>query len=407
MKKILIISSYAPPSVSGTAINMYHMFKYFPPDSFVFLTSHQGITDSALKGGYKLAATYFYFDTPKLTTAPKSEKSLYQRLKNYVQNTVLLKSLVLTIFIFYLPFNIVRYSKKIIKDEKIEILLTYSDYGPALISTYLVHRMTKKPFFVHFYDMYYGNKLPFLYKMLAHFFEPKIFRDAEGISTMSEALAEYYQRKYKKHITVIHNAVSLENRGVPTQKEHDSSKPYKIIFTGAIYWAQEQAIKNAIQAVNELDKTNIQFWIYSTYSRENLNKKGIFESEKVFFSGGVPSSMVAIQKEADILFVPLSFDTSYSNIINTSSPGKTYEYMLSGSPILVHAPKESYIAKYAKQHNFALVVEENSVEALKKAIVALTCDKDLVKELTDNAFKTVISNHNAQKNSILFQSFFQ
>ncbi len=116
--------------------------------------------------------------------------------------------------------------------------------------------------------------------------------------------------------------------------------------------------------------------------------------------------MSEIQRSADILFVPLSFKTKYPLVINTSSPGKTYEYLVSGRPILIHAPRSSYLAKYAKKQNFALVVDEENIEKLKEAIKKLIYDKLLVNQLVENAWQTSLLNHNAEKNSEFFQSFF-
>ena len=62
MKKILIVSTYAPPGISGTTHMMYYLFRHFPCDSFVFLTSHAGINKNAVEKGYALKAKYFYFN---------------------------------------------------------------------------------------------------------------------------------------------------------------------------------------------------------------------------------------------------------------------------------------------------------------------------------------------------------
>jgi len=117
----------------------------------------------------------------------------------------------------------------------------------------------------------------------------------------------------------------------------------------------------------------------------------------------LPHEMPAIQASADILFVGLSFNTRYPLLINTSSPGKTCEYMISRRPILIHAPKESYIAKYARQHGFACVVDENDREALKQEIMKLISYKDTVSRIVSNAWKTALTNHNAEEVSAALQ----
>jgi len=404
LRKFLLISSCAPPAISGGALMMYNLLRHFPKNSFVILTSHSSIDNRAIEKGKWLEAKYFYFDTPILTTVPQKEESVFQKLKSLLKSFRLSKFLAQVFLIFYLPFNIIRYGKKIIAREKIELLLGYSDHGLALFSTYFLHKITKRPFFLYFFDLYSGNNFPFPHKILAYFLEPKLFQSAEKIFVMSEALRDYYQKKYKREIIVVHNSIPIEKPKPEIVINH--SQPYKIVFTGAIYWAQAGAIKNLIKVVERLENLNIQFWLYTPYTKKILNSQGIFENKRVIFSTGIPSEMPKIQENADILFVPLAFKTKYPLVINTSSPGKTYEYLVSGRPILIHAPQSSYIAQYAKKHNFALVVDEENIEKLKEAIVELITNKNLVKKLTNNAWQTALLNHDAVKSSKFFQNFF-
>lgn len=404
LKKFLIISSYAPPAISGAPLMMYNLLRYFPEDSFAVLTSHFGIDRRVKEKGKWLKSKYYYFDSPSLTVASQTRADLLSRIKYFLGKIWLFRFLGQLFFLLYLPLSIVSKGKKIIRQENIELLLGYSDYGTALFSTYLLHKLTKKPFFLHFYDLYYGNKLPLVYRTFAYFLEPKLFESASKVFVTNEALQEYYQKKYKREIFVISNSILIEKSEPEPFLNH--SELYKIVFTGTIYWPQIEAVKNLIRAVDELQNPKIQLYLYTPHDKAYLKSRGIFESKKIVFAAGSPSEMPEIQKSADILFVPLSFRTKYPLLINTSSPGKTYEYLVSGRPILIHASKESYIAKYAKKHNFALVVDEENIEKLKEAITELITNRNLVKRLTTNAWQIALNNHDATKTSKLLQSFF-
>ncbi len=403
-EKFLIISSYAPPAISGTPLMMYNLLKYFPENSFCILTSHFGIDNKVIEKGNWLKVQYFYFDTPKLTSVSQKEETFFQKFKKFVKKNSFLKSLALFFFLFYLPFNIVKRGKKIIKEEKIKILLAYSDYGPALFSTYLLNKITKLPFYLYFYDLYWGNNFPLAYKILAYFLEPKLFKKAKKIFVMSEVLQEYYQKKYKRKIILIRNSISIP-KSKPTLPAN-YSEPYKIVFTGTIYWPQLDAIKNLIEAVNKIKGPKIELWLYTPHDKKFLNNLGIFESEKIIFAECLPSEIPDVQKNAHILFVPLSFKTKYTLLIYSSSPGKTYEYLVSRRPIIIHAPRGSYIAEYAKKYNFALVVDEENIEKLKEAILELIKNKKLIEKLTTNAWNIALKNHNAKKNSLKLQKYF-
>lgn len=395
-KKLLIVSTYAPPAISGAPLMAYNLLRYFPKDSFTILTSHVSLDDKAIENGQQLPAKYFFFDTLKLATEPQKQAGLFWKCKRFIKRSRALRGLFHFLSLFYLPLQAVRRGKKIIKEEKMDLLLGFSDHGPALLSVYLLHKLTRKPFCLHFYDLYHGNNFPWFFRLVAYSLEPKLFRSAECVSVMCEALAEHYQKKYQRDVMVLHNAIPLDS-SPPPDPLPDHLGPYKIVFTGTIVWAQLSAVKNLVCAVEAISDRKIVLYLYTPHEKAFLESQGLFESERVVFARGFPQEMPAIQKSADILFVGLSFDTRYTLLINTSSPGKTCEYLISGRPILVHAPKDSYIAKYAQQHGFACVVGDNDVEALKQGILRLISDRDYVHQIVSKAWKTAVLNHNAKE----------
>lgn len=404
MKKFLIISSYAPPAISGAQFMMHNLLRYFPAGSFSILTSHSGI-DAGAKGSDRwLKANYHFFDSPKVTVTDYRQESSLQKFKTLLKKLGPTKLLGELFFLLYLPFNIVRKGRKIVPDEKIQILLGYSDSGPALISTYFLHKLTGKPFCLFFYDLYAGNRLPFLHRAAAKFFEPLLFRSAARIFVMSEALANHYKTTYGVKTVIINNSIPI-----PEARPNLSplTPPFKIIYTGTVYWAQADAVKDLALATEGLPRQDIQLWLYTPHDKNYLNNLGIFDSSKIIFASSLPSQMPQIQSEASILIVALAFKSDQPLLINTSSPAKTYEYLISGRPILVHAPKESYISKYARNRNFAYVVDSPDVELLKQAINALLENKDLAAELTENAWKTANLNHNDKQTGERFKNYFE
>ena len=78
--------------------------------------------------------------------------------------------------------------------------------------------------------------------------------------------------------------------------------------------------------------------------------------------------MPGIQRNADILFLPLAFNSPYPEIIKTSSPGEIGEYLAGKKPILVHAPSDSFISWYFRKYNCGCVVDDDDSEKLAAAI---------------------------------------
>jgi len=89
------------------------------------------------------------------------------------------------------------------------------------------------------------------------------------------------------------------------------------------------------------------------------------------------SAMPTIQKEADILFLPMAFASPYPEIVRTSSPGKMGEYLATGRPVLAHAPPNSFISCYLRTHKCGVVVDRNEPEDVAQAISSILTDADM------------------------------
>ena len=159
----------------------------------------------------------------------------------------------------------------------------------------------------------------------------------------------------------------------------------KIVFTGAIYDAHYDAFRNLIKAVKSIESLTIRIHLYTPQSQRRLTENNI-TGPVVVHEAQPATAIPAIQRNADILFLPLSFDSQFPEVIKTSAPGKMGEYLASKRPILVHAPKNSFVSWYFRKYSCGYVVNEDDPVVLAQAIVHLLQDKKLQQELSDNAY---------------------
>lgn len=420
LKKILIISSYAPPITKGAPQNLYNLLRDFPENSYCILTSFYNIDNISAKTGTWLKGKYIFYDnisassslkTHSEITKERPSRLILNKLKHLVKRIWLLGALGGTFIMFSQIIMIIKTGIQTIKEEKIEIMIGFSDYGPALISTYLLYKITKKPYYIFLFDIYKDNFYPvFPAASLAKIFESKILKNAEKIIVTNEGTLNYYTQIYgeeiRKKIIIIHNSTFSEPY-LNLQKDYNPKPPYTILFTGSIYWPQIGSLKNLIKAVEELKDIDINLKIYCPDPKDYLKKIGITENEKIKISIAPPQKMPEIQTQADILFLPLSWHTKSQKIIDTATPGKLADYLISNRPILIHAPSSTFLVKYAKENNFAAVIDEESIEKLKIIIKKLLTDQKFSEKLIENARKTFFKNHNAQKNSKRFKFIFK
>ncbi|MDD5638728.1 MAG: hypothetical protein PHO28_02360 [Candidatus Pacebacteria bacterium] len=419
-KKTLIVSSYAPPSMRGAPQNIYNLFRDFPPSSYCLLTSYYNIDNISAQKGNWLQGKYIFYDNLSFSGSLKDRpeiikerqsRSVLDKLKYLIKRVWVLGFLSGIFIMFSQIIMIIRAGIKTIKKEGIEIMIGFSDYGPAIISTYLLHKITKKPYYVFLFDIYKDNFYPvFPAGFLARIFELKILKNAQKIIVTNKGTLDFYVKAYgeeiKEKITIIHNS-TFAKPYLNLHTDYRPKPPYSIVFTGNIYWAQSKSIKNLIQAIKEINDLDIYLKIYCPNPKDYLDRIGITESKKVKISTAPPQKMPEIQTKADILFLPLSWHKKGRKIIDTATPGKLADYLISNRPILIYAPSSTFLVKYAKENNFALVVNEENIEKLKSAIKTLLFDTIITKRIIENAKNTFFKNHDSNKNSLFFQSLFK
>lgn len=402
-KKILIISGYTPPAASGSGLMMYNLLKFFPDKSFAFLT--EGIDTNPSLDPYRFDVPYYcYGDSiTSIGINVRKQNSFFLQIEKLIKRNKVVKFFGQFIFVPYFIFKIVKVGRIAIEKERPTVLVGYSDFGANLCATYILHKITKTPFALFMYDAYTDNRLPFVFKVLSKILEPKLFKEAKHVFVMCDPLKELYIKKYKRHdITIIYNSlVDMESRVPNTFIE---KKPFTILYLGNVYWAQINTLKNLLQAIDNLKEESIVLKMYTSHTKGHLNSLGIHESSQVEFTTCLPEEVPQILSEADLAFVGLSFDTEYPILINTSSPGRLCDFLRSNTPILVHAPPESFLTTYAKKYSFAYVVDKNDPKLLSEKIHYVMKHKHESVNMVLRAQHVGITNHNAETNAQIYYS---
>lgn len=294
--------------------------------------------------------------------------------------------------------SIVREGEKIVQEAKPKSLLGVSDTGQCLLGTYRLAQKTGVPYDLFLFDLWRGNFLKPVDRLVAWYYEARVIKGARKIFVAGEGLARYLKRVYNINCIVLRNPLP---EPFPADIETESVTN-TILYTGSIYWAQEDCIKRLIEAIKGM---SIELHIYTPQSKEELARRGIVHQDNVRILPALPSVKIShLQRTASILFLPLTFARKGVKVIETASPGKMTEYLASGRPILVHAPPYSFISQYNKEHASALVVDQPSTAALRAAIEKLTIDQTLVQELTRHGAEEAQKHYRVETNSAILKA---
>lgn len=385
-KKILIItSSNFPPVGTGTGIIMNRIFKYFNKNSFCILMGNPFKIGRPVDVNLKLKCKYYYCPSPK--EGGKGANTRFNRVSEYL----------------YILLVIIK-GYWICRREKIDHILAVP-WRSFEIAAYVLHKLLKIQLSVYLFDLYsahgrMGRFRDYIMKKFEKFF----IKSSSATFVMSESLKDLYMKRYDIETIYIPHPVEINNYNIKNKYNQFPQKEINIVFTGQINSGQSILIKNLCVAIKGIHNFFIKLKIFTTGDikshRTNLH---IFNSF-IEVSYAPPQAIIKIQKEADILYLPMAFEQLPPEIIRTASPGKMSEYLAVGKPILVHAPGYSYVSNYAKREGWGYVVNEPGSLGLRKAILQLITEEELRVKLVNNSLKTAMK-HDAEKVSKTVQKY--
>ena len=381
-KKNLVITAICfPPVLIGLAILMGNLFRHFPKGSYHVLTGRLDYSNwLPIDDDSKLPAQYTFTRYPRLNY----RGNLFRRIRSFLHD------------IFAL-FEVTAKGLKIIRKENINSIFAVADHYVE-IAALLMQWLTGKKVVVWFPDLYYGYDekfVPKFEKLLLKFCEPLILKWAENVLVASSATKNYYKEKYGIELIELKHSVEL-NRYNELPNEQPKNDLITIMFTGIITQCHYDSILDMVSVIEEFRDINIKFLLVTTTNFDQLKQLGI-KGKRVFYRVANREEMPKVQQSADILFLPLAFEYYSELNVRTASPSKLPEYLAAGRPILVYAPAHSFYVKYAREHDFALIVDQKNPDLLSKGILELYNNESLRKRLVANSRKVALDFHDSEK----------
>jgi len=263
------------------------------------------------------------------------------------------------------------------------------------------------PFYAYLFDDYVYQWTRRVHRGFARYAESIMLKDAAGVVVPNEFLRDEYRRRYQVEPTVIYNPCEF------SEVDDASDIPWpanegevRIVYTGAIYHAHYDAFRNLIAALRLLGRPGLKLHLYTAQPQVELAREGIV-GPVVTHNHLAPSHVFEVQRQADILFLPLAFSSMIPEVIKTSAPGKMGEYLASGRPVLVHAPGDSFVSWYFREHKCGVVVEQSEPAMLVQAIQRIAEDADLRRRLGQNARVRAATDFSLEMARIKFFKLFQ
>jgi glycosyltransferase involved in cell wall biosynthesis len=374
--RFAVVSHYVPPSRFGQPRVLYRLLRHVPPGRYGLISTELYNRDAPARDhdGPWLDGQYFHLDRG----LPWPQASYRRGFRYFPRQVYTMLNLAGAVF------RRARDIEVIVASQSYETIVACSGDPVDLPASAIAAQRLRRRFIAYMFDDY-GTQYKLIppYQRFASWCDRLVARAADRIIVSNEKLKEEYLCRHAVEPTVIHNPHSgVYGNGLDSSF---ASEDVRIIYTGSVYHVHDDAFTRLVQALAQC-RRSISLHLYS--SVPTIQHPAFRGSSRVHHHGHVTDDEALItQTQADILYLPLAFSSPAPDVVRTALPGKFPEYLASGRPTLVHAPADSFVSCYCREHRCALVVDQPDIGALVTALERLSSDTGLRKELIHAALQ--------------------
>ncbi len=311
-------------------------------------------------------------------------------------------------------FDITPYDKFVLsKAEQFQADVVHVHDLPCLKVGAIVAKKWGVPLVYDAHEIYYAqNCLPSATRQSLERAEAKYIYQVSLMSTVNQAIAKYFEQKYKiPQPLVLMNCTDLPEGGINSDAKQSLrshlglDKNTKIVlYQGWISDERniETLVKSAALFPDDAVLVIIGYGAYEAVLKQIVAEQGL--EKRVFFLGKVPSEQILnYTAGADIGVIPYQpIDLNHE----LCSPNKFFEYVLAGVPIVAH--KLLFFEDMAAKHGGVTVGDLNTVAGMYEAINKLLAEPDkLVQLQTEVKLAAQVLNWQTEAKKLLlaYESF--
>ena len=355
--KLLVISNSFPPLLDASAVLVNNIFSKYEGELYAI----GGTTFTKYDPDFKAPCETKYIRFPR------------NRFFEFLSN-------------FQLQFFWVYYWYLYFLTKRINPNMIFGNYPNEVmfVASYKISRKLKIPFYAYMHDLWEENtenqKLRFASK-----WEKKILTDSRRVFCCTEKQQEHYRLKYGiETFLLLHPIPDEDLNDISFQTLNSEIK--EIAFVGSNSAAMNRdALKTISNAMKYLPENYKFIWYpINDIPLEALNKFG-FDTSKIEIRVVSTNDMRISLKKSDVLIAPLSFKNCSHNEVKTVFSNKLLTYFISGRPVLVYGPADSYHSASARKDGWGVVVDSEDEKNLASKIEELTKNEAMQNQIVQKA----------------------
>lgn len=279
--------------------------------------------------------------------------------------------------------------RRVLRLERPDALVVCSGDLVDLPAGFLAARAAGIPLLAYLFDDYAHQHYRRAERAVAGVFERLALRRAQAIVVPNEFMAEVYCARYAVTPRIVRNAIDDLHLAVEPQAAWpQAATGVRIVYTGSVYQAQADSLVCLMQALGLWSRPEpAALHVYCAEPHASLARFGIPAHGCTVHRHVSSEQVPALLRKADVLFLPLAFASGIPEVIRTSAPAKLGEYLASGVPLLVHAPRDSFVTWYVRKHHCGIVSDTPDPATLLSRLEQLLDDPELRRTTTANAVR--------------------
>ena len=252
-----------------------------------------------------------------------------------------------------------------------EAILTIHELFGWVIAGKLARNL-EVPLHVVLHDEWFRN-IPMAAPLVGRFESSfgEVYRSAASRLCISPYMEKEYARRWGASGTVLYPSRARASQRYPEPPAGLSraGEPLRVAYGGNVfhkgYWESLRLVASALESMNG------QLLIFGP-DKAQVDANGL-NRPNVVAHGFVYNMLERIRAEANVLFVPMTFEEREKANMQISFPSKLAEYTAAGLPLLIYGPDYCSAVQWARDHaDSAEVVSRPGSAGVNQALIKLS-----------------------------------
>jgi len=282
--------------------------------------------------------------------------------------------------------KIVWVAKAVAKKQRPEVIFATWPSNAFAAAGYYAAKSLGIPMVFYLHDLWEETQRTAITKWISRRLEPKIFKGAEELLSITDPTTTYLNEKYGAlESTVLEHSVNSSLWDLSARTDRSTEHPKKFLMLGSVNKFNSDSVVVFSKALAQHEDVNLH--ILTGQSRETLAGIGLDVSKVT--SGFVSrDDLQETILSADVLYLALGFDTQVQKEVAVVIPTRLMDYLPTGIPIIAHGPANVWTLQEAKNKQWGFCincVEEQEVKAKLNHFMEMKDYSEIVQGAWDEA----------------------